>query len=165
MTAPDPSTLEPVVEALARAGRLGGIHPTADQLRALLAHPGGGPVQMINLLRFRERAEYGPGHEAAGSVDSGAEAYQRYGEVAMRKVAERGGRLVLLSVPEQVVIGELPGWDREWDQIAIVEYPSRAAFLDMIADPEYQAATVHRDAGLERTVLLATRPLLDASRA
>ena len=116
---------------------------------------------MVNLLKFRARAEYPDGHELAREPGSGAEAYARYGAVAVRKVAERGGRLVLLLRPDQGVVGSAG----DWDQIAIVEYPSRTAFLEMLADPEYQAATVHRSAGLESTVLLATTPLVDSSRA
>jgi len=43
-----------------------------------------------------------------------------------------------------------------WDAIALVEYPSRQAFIDMVSQPDYQKAHTHREAGLERTVLLAT---------
>ena len=165
METKSPGQIEALIQTLAPGGEGDAIHPGADALRALAGQPDDGPVQMINLLKFRARAAYPKGqkgHEpSGGDAGSGAEAYARYGAVAMRKVAERGGHLVLLLRPELGVVGSLG----EWDQVAIVEYPSRAAFLDMLGDPEYQAATVHRVAGLERTVLLATRPLVDASRA
>lgn len=70
-------------------------------------------------------------------------------------------RLVLLLRPDQGVVGS--AGDR--DPIAIVEYPTRAAFLERLADAEYRTAPVHCTAGLESTVLLATPPLVDASRA
>jgi uncharacterized protein (DUF1330 family) len=43
----------------------------------------------------------------------------------------------------------------------LVSYPSRAAFVDMVTSPKYQEAHTHRERGLDRTVLLACRPLLD----
>lgn len=143
-------------------GGPGGINPTPDQLAAVLeAHPDG-PVQMINLLAYRERAAYPDGYEGTEPVEcSGRDAYQRYAEVALQHVTNRGGRLVLLSAVDGVVLGAMD--QREWDEVAIVEYPSLGAFLDMGQDPDYLAATVHRTAGLERSVLLATTPVIDAS--
>lgn len=140
-------------------GGFGGVNPSEAQLAAVMSGPDG-PVQMINLLRFKDRAEYPADYDGPEDTDvSGEEAYGRYGANTMPHVAERGGRLVLLSATNEAVIGD-PG---EWDQMAIVEYPSRAAFLDMGADPDYLAGTVHRTAGLERTTILATTPVIDAS--
>lgn len=148
---------EEIEQVMAELGPPGsGIHPSEEQLRALLADEREGLVHYLNLLRFRERAAYPEGHELAGAGLSGADAYARYGAVAVRKVAERGGRLVVLAAVEQCLVGD----GEAWDQVAIMAYPSREAFLDMIRDPEYQASTLHRDAGLERTLLLITRPLL-----
>ncbi|MCA9512007.1 MAG: DUF1330 domain-containing protein, partial [Myxococcales bacterium] len=56
------------------------------------------------------------------------------------------------------------GGDDGWSQVAIMEYPDTEAFLDMLADPDYASALVHRDAGLARTSVLVTRPLLPDSR-
>lgn len=140
-------------------GGFGGVNPTEAQLATIAAGPDG-PVQMINLLKFRDRAEYPAGYDGSDDTEvSGEEAYRRYGENTMPHVFSRGGRLVLLSAANEAVIGD-PG---EWDQVAIVEYPSRAAFLDMGQDPDYLAGTVHRTAGLERTMILATTPVIDAS--
>ena len=140
-------------------GGSGGVNPTEAQITAVLCGPDG-PVQMINLLKFKDRAEYPAGYHGPEDTDvSGEEAYGRYGANTMPHVVKRGGRLVLLSSPNESVIGD-PG---DWDQMAIVEYPSRAAFLDMGTDPAYLAGTVHRTAGLERTTILATTPVIDAS--
>ncbi len=140
-------------------GGFGGVNPTEAQMAAVLAGPDG-PVQMINLLKFKERADYPADYDGSEDTDvSGEEAYGRYGANTMPHVGRRGGRLVLLSVPNESVIGD-PG---EWDQLAIVEYPNRASFIDMGQDPDYLAGTVHRTAGLERTTILATTPIIDAS--
>ena len=36
-----------------------------------------------------------------------------------------------------------------------MKYPNRKAFLDMVSQPEYEKAHEHREAGLERTVVVA----------
>jgi uncharacterized protein (DUF1330 family) len=142
-------------------GGSGGINPTPTQLDAVVAAHPSGPIQMVNLLKFRERADYPADYEGPGSECTGAEAYQRYGEVAMSHVAKRGGRLVLLSGVDGIVLGAMA--QDEWDQMAIVEYPHVEAFLDMGRDPDYLAATVHRTAGLERSAIIATTAVIDAS--
>ena len=76
-------------------GGEGGVNPTPASIRALVATHGDGPVQMVNLLKFKDVASYPPGHEYEGST--GEEAYARYGEVAIRNVIGLGGRLVLAS--------------------------------------------------------------------
>jgi uncharacterized protein (DUF1330 family) len=157
--APTPHDIDAVLADFAMHGGLGGVNPTEAQLRAVLSAPDG-PVQMVNLLKFRERAEYPVDYVGDESPDvSGEEAYGRYAANTMPHVAERDGRLVLLSRADESVIGTLG----DWDQIAIVEYPSRAAFIDMGRDPDYLAGTVHRTAGLERTAIVATTPVIDAS--
>ena len=136
----------------------GGVNPTPESLETLRAAHGDGPVQMINLLKFCAVADYPPGHEHEGST--GEEAYGRYGQVALRSITGLGGRLVLLSRFDSEVIGE-PGED--WDQVAVIEYPSVDAFFALSDTDGYLEATAHRTAGLERTRLIATTAVLDAS--
>lgn len=108
------------------------------------------PIAMVNLLKFRAQAKYADGRDAGGL--SGGEAYGLYGQVAMEKITEVGGRMFWAAPSAQTFIGTS---DDEWDLVAIVRYPNRAAFLRMIAMEDYLAASVHRDAGLERTVLIS----------
>jgi hypothetical protein len=70
--------------------------------------------------------------KATGEAGSGSDAYQRYGD--------------------QMLIGD-PAQD--WDSVVLVEYPSRKAFIEMVTAPKYEEAHEHREAGLERTVLVA----------
>jgi uncharacterized protein (DUF1330 family) len=153
------SDVDAMIATFGMHGGLGGINPDAEQVRALMSGPDG-PVQMVNLLKFRVRADYPADYDGGEDVDvSGEEAYGRYAANTLPHVAKRDGRLVLLGRADEEVIGALG----DWDQIAIVEYPSRAAFLDMGQDPDYLAGTVHRTAGLERTAILAITPVIDAS--
>jgi uncharacterized protein (DUF1330 family) len=151
--------IDAIVKELAVHG-LGGLSPSEEQLRALLEADRDGPLQFVNLLAFHERARYPAGHELAGRGGSGADAYARYGAVALRHVTQRGGRLTLLNAVLQGIIGPEGGWQ----QVAIMQYPNTGAFVDMTRDPDYVAALVHRDAGLARTLVLVTRPLLAAGR-
>ena len=120
------------------------------------AIPEGVPFFMLNLLRFRERADYGDRADVAPS--SGREAYhQRYvpafGKIAAR-VAGDGIRVSWLGGVLARVVGPT---DERWDEIAIVEYPSFAAFRRVTERPEYEAeAAPHRTAALEDWRLIAT---------
>ena len=134
----------------------GGINPDAGQLRTLLASGEDGPLQFVNLLSYHPDARYPEGHELAGAGLSGAEAYGRYGAVALDHVVRRGGTFILYNDVLQVLIGQTG----PWDQIAIMQYPGIDAFVNMIRDPDYQAGLVHRDAGLAETAILVSRPLL-----
>ncbi len=125
--------------------------PSEAQLKAMAASDHQGPIVMVNLLKYRERAVYEPSRAEAAKNLSGREAYQRYGAVAMKHVAECGGGIVWMGEQKLVFIG---GAEQEWDDVVCVRYPSRAAFLKMISNPDYLAASYHRDAGLERTALL-----------
>lgn len=125
--------------------------PTHEQFAALIADSDrlDGEVVMLNLLKFKSRAS-----SAGGGT--GEESYQRYGELATRKVAERGGRIVWMGRPDSVVIGEDATGD--WDVVVLVAYPSRKAFLDMIADPDYQAGHADREGGVQDMALVAMTP-------
>ena len=135
------------------------INPLPEALQAFLAGVDDEtPIVMINLLRFREQAAYEPGADAQPCT--GRQAYARYSAVALQKVQEVGGRLVWYGRVECSVItveGE------RWDEAALVEYPSRKAFIQMVSQPEYQAAAIHRTAALSDSRLIATTTLAGLS--
>ena len=135
---------------------LGGINPDEMQLRALLGGVEDGPLQFVNLLAYHAVAAYPERHELAGAGLSGAEAYGRYGVVALDHVARRGGALTLYNDVVHVLVGRAGAWD----QVAVMQYRGLDAFVDMLRDPDYQAALVHRDAGLAETRVLVSRSLL-----
>ncbi len=134
------------------------ITPTREQFSEF-AHAGrDGEVVMLNLLHFA-RPEGGAGSDAAGA-STGAAAYRDYSDQVVRMVEARGGRVIWTGRPEHVLIGD-PRADA-WDLVALVSYPSRGAFVDMVTSPSYTEAHAHRERGLDRTVLLACEPLLNA---
>lgn len=133
------------------------IDPTAEMITRLAADAETirGPIRMINLLKFNDIADYGdqPDPSETGSPSTGAEAYARYGANTIGELARVGGTIFYAAAADMNVIG--PD-DEAWDQVAIVEYPSREKFLTMVAKPSYQAAVFHRTAGLADTRLIMT---------
>jgi uncharacterized protein (DUF1330 family) len=120
------------------------IRPNPEQFKQLAADAAidTGPVVMLNLLKFK--------------AGDGAREYDQYGNAARAMVERTGGRVIYVGRCDQVLIGDNDA--NEWDAIAVVEYPSRKAFLEMVSQPDYEKAHEHREAGLERTVLIATTP-------
>ena len=128
------------------------IEPSPEQLQALVAAAADDtPIVMINLLRYRDRADYPCGTDAVPC--SGREAYQRYGARVTPMVVEAGGKILWFGNVAQVVIG--PDAER-WDDAVLVQYPSRKAFITMVSRPDYVDASVHRTAALADSRLIAT---------
>jgi uncharacterized protein (DUF1330 family) len=127
------------------------ITPNPEQFRDLAGAADHGPVVMLNLLKFKARA-------TSADATTGEAAYRAYGDAAVAMIEERGGSVIWAGVADQILIGD-PADD--WDQVLLVQYPSRAAFLDMISQPSYQEAHRDRESGLERTVVVACTPRLD----
>src|SRR5688500_18558175 len=99
------------------------LYPTAEQIAALLAGPDDQPVVMLNLLKFKPRAD------ASAGAMTGQEAYERYAR-AMRTVVEsHGGRFLWAGQVNSLVIGEADAAD--FDVVGIVEYPSRKKFVEI----------------------------------
>jgi uncharacterized protein (DUF1330 family) len=131
------------------------VNPTDDQGHAFAeAASAEGPVFMLNLLRFKERAD--GVHEGEGI--SGAEAYARYAEATGAHLARVGGQIVWAGACGTALIGPADG---EWDIAAVVRYPSRTAFLEMVGDPEYLEIAEHRTSGIadSRLIPCAEMPL------
>jgi uncharacterized protein (DUF1330 family) len=113
--------------------------------------PDGQPVVMVNLLRYRERALY-PDGTADGQI-TGRAAYERYSQRVIRHLAKVGARPIWRA---DVRGGLIAPEGEKWDEIILVEYPTRDAFEQMITSAEYQADAVHRMAALEDSRLFAS---------
>ena len=122
--------------------------PRREQIAALVENDKGGPIRMLNLLKFKEFADYGDGNDTGLS---GAEAYQRYAAEVVPIISKTGGEVVFSGQANTLVIGD---GELEWDVVSIVEYPSVAAFIGMTSSEEYQKIHVHREAGLEHQLLV-----------
>ena len=137
------------------------ITPTREQFTEFAHGRSEGEVVMINLLHFARPDEGTPPAGAdATKTTTGASAYRDYSDQVVKMVESRGGKVIWTGRPENVLIGDSEADD--WDLVALVSYPSRAAFIDMVTSPNYEEAHAHRERGLDRTVLLACEPVLNA---
>ena len=129
----------------------GHIDPTKEIFAEFRAKDRPGPIHMLNLVRLHAKARYPDGREA-----SGAEAYAAYGRESEPVFTRLGGSIVWRGKFELTLIG--PG-DERWDLCFIAQYPSVAAFVEMIRDPVYREAVKHRQAAVEDSRLIRTQPM------
>lgn len=118
------------------------VAPTEEQMKGFLEPGRQGPIYMLNLLKFKAKAEYADGRE---TDLSGAEAYAIYGQEVVHHLQKVGGAPMFSAGVERLMLGEV---EELWDTAAIAMYPSRKAMLEMIMSPEYQTSALHREAGL-----------------
>ena len=131
------------------------IEPEDHQMAAFLAEfPGDTSVVMLNLLRFREQAEYPPGEDEEPCT--GFEAYIRYGGGVMPMIESAGGERVWQGRPAAMLIGPQ---DKHWNLAVLVRYPTAQAFVNMVSSPEYQEIARHRGAALVDSRLIALEEL------
>jgi len=108
-----------------------------------------GPVWMVNLMRYREVADYADGRE---TTISGREADDRYAPVEI--LGDIGAAPVFFGDVDQQLLGS-PNWDR----VAVVKYATRRSFIDMQTRPDFQLAHEHKDAGMAETIVMGCLPL------
>lgn len=131
------------------------IDPSREQFEQFKALDRDRPILMLNLLRFKEQAHYPDDHPCAGEVLTGLEAYRRYSKAIAPIVERIGARIATGGRFDCMVIG--PD-DKHWHSVFMVHYPSANAFLEMITDPEYQRAVIHRTAAVETSRLMRLDP-------
>jgi uncharacterized protein (DUF1330 family) len=107
-----------------------------------------GPIVMVNLMRFRDRSLDGDG--------SGWDAYLRYSALTVPMIKARGGTLLWTGDAKAVALGPQAG--NQWDYLALVFYPSVAAFIDMMTSPDYETrCDPHRHNGCAEHVIICTK--------
>ena len=116
------------------------VDPTGQDLKHFLADDPGGPVVMLNLLRFKE---------------DGRSGYEDYARRIQPFLENIGARVLFVGDLSTVLVAPE---DHDWDAVLIVRYPSRQAFSSMVADPNYQEITGLRTEALEEAVLQAAIP-------
>lgn len=114
------------------------IDPRGRDLKEFLEKDPDAPVVMLNLLRFRE-----------GGEKDYDEYLRHFGEHA----EARGANVLYYGRGDAALVAET---GQEWDAVLLVRYPTRRAFSDMVADPEYQAGTHLRSGALVEAVLQPT---------
>ncbi len=131
------------------------IDPSRENFEAFKALPRDTPIHMLNLLLYRDEAEYPEGHEHAGKGWSGRRAYEEYGKTSGPIFARVGGSIVWRGAFEAMVTGP---HRMCWHDGFVASYPNSGAFFEMIKDPDYQQAVVNRTAALVDSRLVRFAP-------
>ena len=127
------------------------VTPNEEQLAGFLERDTETPIKMVNLLTFKDKAEYADGRE---TNLSGKEAYEIYTTEVQGHLEKVGGKSIFFGEVQRLMLGEV---EELWDWVAIAEYPSRKAMLEMIMNSEYQKSAEHRSAGLAGQLNIETK--------
>lgn len=127
------------------------VFPTDPAVVQELMQPGpDGPIFMVNLLKFKEKAEYDDGR---ASDLSGRDAYMIYGRAVTDILPKFGGKAIFAGDVTFLTLGKA---EELWDEVAIAMYPKRADMVRMSMSAEWQEAAVHRTAGLKGQLNIET---------
>ena len=126
------------------------ILPNEEQINGFINESEVGPISMVNLLRYKDKALYQDGRD---TNLTGEEAYGLYAKEVINFVEKYGGEFIFAGKVNRLMLGEV---EDLWDAVAIAKYPNRKAMLEMTMDPDYQKIHVHRDAGLEGQLNIET---------
>lgn len=109
-----------------------------------------GPVWMVNLMKYRDVADYTDGRAATISGREADDLYAPFGPLAAI-----GAEIVFVADVADQLLGDAPKWDR----VAIVKYPTRRSFIEMQARPDFRELHDHKDAGMEATIVVGAQPM------
>ena len=126
------------------------ILPSEEQINGFMNESEVGPISMVNLLRYKDKALY---QDSRDTNLTGEEAYGLYAKEVINFVEKYGGEFIFAGKVNRLMLGEV---EDLWDAVAIAKYPNRKAMLEMTMDPDYQKIHVHRDAGLEGQLNIET---------
>jgi uncharacterized protein (DUF1330 family) len=126
------------------------VVPNQEQIEGFFQPGPDGPIYMVNLLKFKDKAVYEDGR---ATNLTGREAYDIYGAGVSVLLKEFGGAVMFAADVERLMLGEV---EELWDEVAIAMYPSRKAMLDMMQSPTMQEIMTHRAAGLSGQLNLET---------
>ena len=128
------------------------LQPTGDQVRAFRDRKTGEPIFMLNLLKFKAKAEY---KDRRKTDLTGRQAYALYGAGFDTVMAPLGTEIIYSGDIRGFLIGF--GED-DWDSVALIKYPSTDVMLNMFRNESYQEIQIHREAALEGQLLLECGP-------
>ena len=127
------------------------VMPQPDQAKAFFLGDDNGPMVMVNLLKFKDKAEYPDG---SSPEMTGKQAYAVYGAAVMKCLELVGGKEIFSADVSGLILGEV---EELWDMVALAYYPSPQAMMQIVGLPEYQGIEIHRFAELKGQLNIRTR--------
>ncbi|MES2302949.1 MAG: DUF1330 domain-containing protein [Pseudomonadota bacterium] len=130
------------------------IDPSRENFERFKALPRDRPIHMLNLIKFKELAEYPEGHANHGKGLAGRDAYALYRNAFQSLVADSGAAMVWEAPMECVVTGP----EGEWDEAFVMGYPDAQSFFAMVKDEAYARDVLpHRTAAVADSRLIRFR--------
>lgn len=129
----------------------GYVDPSREGWQAFKDLPRDRPIHMLNLIKFRELADYPEGHVNHGKGMTGQQAYEVYREGFQRVVANDGAAMIWEAPLDCTVTGP----QGEWDEAFVMGYPNSGLFMAMVKNEEYV-----RDVLPHRTAAVADSRLI-----
>ena len=121
-----------------------------ERIKELKSEGTNGPIFMVNLLKFKDKAEYDDGRE---TDLTGAQAYDIYSKYVTELIRSLGGDITFSGDVTWLFLGEV---EELWDRIAIARYPNRATLVEMMKSSRIAEIAVHRKAGLKGQLNIET---------
>lgn len=132
------------------------VNPDRENFEHFKALPRNTPMHLLNMIRYRDVANYPADHPCAGFGWSGERAFEEYFRLVVPFIQGLGGGIVWQGTCEGVITGPA---EFEWDRVFVMGFPEASAFLALVTDPEYKAKVVdHRTAGVQDSRLVRYRP-------
>jgi uncharacterized protein (DUF1330 family) len=129
------------------------VYPNKEQVEGFFKPGPEGPICMVNLIKYKAKAEYEDGRD---TQLSGREAYELYGEGIKSILQQVGGYIGFDGEVERLMLGEV---EELWDTVALAVWPSRQVMFEVMQSPEMQEISVHRTAGLAGQLNIETTGL------
>jgi len=109
-----------------------------------------GPIWMVNLMRYHDVAQY---EDESTQKVSGREADNLYNPLG--PLAAVGAEIVYIGDVDTKLLGD----ERDWDRIGVVKYPTRRSFIDMQQRKDFKEKHVHKEAGMQETIVMGCLPM------
>lgn len=129
------------------------VYPNEEQIKGFFEPGTNAPICMVNLLKFKAKAEYEDGRD---TDLTGLEAYRLYEDGVKKLLDGIGGVIGFEGDVERLMLGEV---EELWDMVALAVWPSRQAMFEVMQSPEMQEIAVHRTAGLAGQLNIETTGL------
>lgn len=127
------------------------IDPSRENWQRFKDLPRDRPIHMLNLIKFRDLADYPAGHPNHGKGLTGREAYAIYRQGFQDLLGAGEGEMVWEAPLECVVTGP----ESEWDEAFVMGYAGSSAFMAMVKNEAYIRDVVpHRTAAVADSRLI-----------
>lgn len=118
-----------------------------------------GEIVMLNLLKFKDIADYSNLAPIPTTKTSGKEAFKLYLSATNKQLKEFGSEIIFYGASNSFLIG--PEHEK-WDAVLLVKHKSVLKFMEFAKTDAYLNNVIHRSAALEDSRLLPISEYLNS---